>query len=86
MASEPKLRGAAHVNGMGSLWAGLKRGYQGTYHSISPQHLPRYVTEFTGRHNDRCADTVEQMRCMACGLLGKSLTYPELTGKTASAS
>ena len=33
------VRGQAHVNGLESFWALLKRGYHGTYHHISPQHL-----------------------------------------------
>ena len=78
-------RGQAHVNGLESFRALLKRGYHGTYHHMSPQHLQRYVTEFAGRHNNRCADTAEQMRRMVHGLLGKTLTYRQLTGKTAAA-
>ena len=33
----------AHVNGMESFWATLKRGYYGTYHRMSPAHLQRYA-------------------------------------------
>lgn len=45
------VRDMAHTNGIESFWAVLKRGYYGTYHRISPKHLERYVTEFSGRHN-----------------------------------
>ena len=38
---------------MESHWAALKRGYAGVYHHMSAKHLPRYVTEFAGRHNSR---------------------------------
>ena len=79
------VRGQAHVNGLESFRALLKRGYHGTYHHMSPQHLKRYVTEFAGRHNNRRADTAEQMRRMVHGLLGKTLTYRQLTGQTAAA-
>ena len=53
----------AHINGMESFWAMLKRGYYGMYHPMSPAHLQRYVDEFAGRHNNqRSADTEVQMR------------------------
>ena len=61
-----------------SFWALLKRGYQGTYHHLSPKHLDRYVTEFEGRHNDRPADTIDQMRFTAQRIVGKRLPYAEL--------
>ena len=39
--------GQAHVNGMESFWAMMKRGYHGTYHRMSPAHLQRYVDKFS---------------------------------------
>ena len=68
----------AHVNGMESFWALLKRGYHGTYHRMSPAHLQRYVDEFAGRHNQRPLDTEVQMRLMAQGMVGKRLHYRDL--------
>ena len=56
----------------------LKRGYIGTYHKMSPKHLDRYVPEFAGRQNFRESDTIDQMGCVARGLLGKRLQYGEL--------
>ena len=53
--------GQAHTNGLESFWSLLKRGYHGTYHKMSVKHLPRYVSEFAGRHNAREADTLLQM-------------------------
>ena len=52
----------AHINGVESFWAGLKRGYHGTHHHMSAKHLARYVAEFAGRHNARPLDTIEMMR------------------------
>ena len=72
------VNGQAHTNGIESFWSMLKRGYIGTYHHMSPQHLDRYVGEFAGRHNSRPLDTVDQMRATAQGLVGKRLQYREL--------
>ena len=73
------VNGRAHTNGLESFWATLKRGYHGTYHHLSPKHLDRYVGEFSGRHSNRPADTLDQMQAMAHGMLGKRLTYDQLT-------
>ena len=74
------VRGMAHTNGMESHWALFKRGIDGIYHHVSVKHLPRYTTEFEGRHNSRPFDTAEQMGIMAAGAAGKRLTYEALIG------
>ena len=74
------VNGQAHTNGVESFWSLLKRGYHGTYHRMSRKHLGRYVTEFAGRHNIRCLDTIQQMSTVAKGLDGKRLPYRELVG------
>ena len=74
------VRMMAHTNGIESFWSMLKRGYQGTFHHMSEKHLDRYVTEFAGRHNVRDADTLDQMRSVVKGMIGKELTYRQLTG------
>ena len=74
------VREQAHTNGMESFWALLKRGYVGTYHRMSAKHLPRYVSEFSGRFNDRPADTIDQIRHIIAAMTGKRLRYRELTG------
>ena len=43
-----------------------------------PKRLYRYVCEFEGRHNDRPADTIDQMAHMVQGMLNKRLRYSEL--------
>lgn len=72
------VHGQAHTNGVESFWAMLKRGYVGTYHHMSVDHLHRYVNEFAGRHNDRPADTRDQMRHIVEGMNGKRLRYNDL--------
>ena len=68
----------ARTNGIESFWSMLKRGYHGTYHQMSEKHLGRYVAEFSGRHNDRERDTIDQMSSMAHGMIGKRLRYTDL--------
>ena len=73
------VRGMAHTNGMESFWSMLKRAHAGTFHKLSPKHLNRYVSEFTGRHNVRDLDTIAQMRDTVARLVGRNLLYRTLT-------
>lgn len=70
--------GEAHTNSIEGFWSMFKRGYVGTYHQMSPQHLHRYVREFVGRQNQREFDTEEQMAALVLGAEGKRLPYKEL--------
>ena len=72
------VRDMAHTNGMESFWAMLKRAHKGVYHKISAKHLQRYIDEFSGRHNVREADTLDQMNAVVAGMVGKRLGYKEL--------
>ena len=74
------VRGEVHTNGIESFWSMLKRGYIGTFHRMSPEHLARYVQEFEGRHNARDLDTADQMTAMARGGEGRLLRYSDLIG------
>ena len=72
------VRGEAHTQGIESFWSMLKRAHKGTFHHISPKHLHRYVNEFAGRHNIRDADTIDQMRSVVAGVIGRRLMYRNL--------
>ena len=72
------VRGMASTNGLESFWSMLKRAHAGTFHKISPKHLDRYVTEFSGRHNLREADTIDIIGAFAEGAIGKRLRYEDL--------
>lgn len=73
------VRGKAHTNGIESFWALLKRGYYGIYHHMSEAHLQRYIDEFASRHNMRQQKTMAKVEQVVCGMMGKRLTYKELT-------
>ena len=74
------VRKMAHVNGIESVWALLKRGFDGTFHKISPKHLQRYITEFVFRYNEaHCkVPTRERMSITLDRCWGIRLTYCEL--------
>ena len=75
------VRGQAHTNGIESFWAMLKRAHKGTFHKMSEKHLQRYVNEFSGRHNIRPMDTMDQMQSVMRGMVGKRLRYIDLIGE-----
>ena len=50
---EGYVKGRVHVNGMENFWSLLKRGLKGTYVSVDPAHLQRYVDEQVFRFNNR---------------------------------
>lgn len=70
------------TNGIESFWAQFKRGYDGTFHHVSAQHLERYVAEFAGRHNLRPFDTEVIMSVLVQRSVGKRLTYAELISRS----
>ncbi len=71
--------GQAHTQEIESFWAMLKRAYYGTYYQMSSKHLDRYVGEFAGRHNVRAIDTIDHLRAIVRGMVGKRIRYTELT-------
>ena len=75
------VNGMAHTNGIESVWAVLKRGYNGTYHQWSAKHMARYVNEFTFRLNEGNVKrpTLERLESLVKGTIGKRLTYADLT-------
>src|SRR4051794_28726915 len=75
--------GNVHTNGMENFWSLLKRTLNGTYVSVEPFHLFRYVDEQAFRFNNRKPmDDGDRFRYVMRKIVGKRLTYTELTGKT----
>ena len=80
------VRGRVHTNGLENFWSLLKRGIKGTYVSVEPFHLARYLDEETFRYNNRDNEEIGDSGRFALALaqiVGKRLTYDELTGKAA---
>ncbi|MCY4041790.1 MAG: IS1595 family transposase [Gammaproteobacteria bacterium] len=74
------VNGMAHTNGIESVWAVLKRGFHGIYHSWDMKHCASYINEFSFRLNQgNCkAETLDRMDSLIKGAIGKRLTYKEL--------
>jgi len=72
------VREMARTNGIESFWSMLKRAHKGTFHKFSKKHFHRYIGEFSGRHNDRDTDTVDQMDGVVSVMVGKRLRYSDL--------
>src|ERR1039457_4942595 len=51
--AETYVNGQIHTNGMENFWSLLKRGLKGTYVSVEPFHLHRYIDEQAFRYNNR---------------------------------
>ena len=73
--------GRVHTNGLENFWSLLKRGINGTYVSIEPFHLFRYLDEQMYRFNNRKMSDSERFNIAVKGIVGKRLTFDELTGK-----
>jgi hypothetical protein len=75
------VNGNVHTNGMENFWSLLKRGLHGTYISVEPYHLFRYIDEQAFRFNNRKMTDAERFDIGVREIVGKRLTYAELTGK-----
>lgn len=74
--------GKVHTNGMENYWSLLKRGLAGTYVSVEPFHLFRYLDEQAFRFNNRRdANDFDRFKLAASQVVGKRITYRELSGK-----
>jgi transposase-like protein len=76
------VNGNVHTNGMENFWSLLKRGLRGTYVSVEPFHLFRYIDEQAFRYNNRKnMSDADRFDLAVSQIVGKRLTYAEVTGK-----
>jgi transposase-like protein len=80
--AECYAKGHVHTNGLENFWSLLKRGIKGTYVSIEPFHLFRYLDEQSFRFNERKDNDAGRFVKVVRGVLGKDLRYAKLIGKT----
>lgn len=78
------VRGEVHTNGMENFWSLLKRALKGTYVSVEPFHLFRYLNEQAWRYNNRRMEDFERFAIGIQGIVGKRVTHKELIGKAES--
>jgi hypothetical protein len=84
--AEKYVDGQVHTNGLENFWCLLKRCIKGTYVSVEPFHLFRYLDEQSFRFNNR--KVTDQIRFLAASqlIIGRRLTFRQLTGKEANIS
>jgi transposase-like protein len=78
--------GKVHTNGLENFWSLLKRGLKGTYVSVEPFHLFRYLDEQMFRFNNRGKKDApvhdgQRFDMVLANVVGRRVTYEELTGK-----
>jgi transposase-like protein len=78
--AEAYAEGEVHTNGLENFWSLLKRAIQGTYVSVEPFHLFRYLDEQAFRFNNRKGTDAMRFALALKGVLNKRLTYTALTG------
>ncbi|HUE79449.1 MAG TPA: IS1595 family transposase [Sphingomicrobium sp.] len=80
------VNGRIHTNGVENFWSLLKRSIKGTYISVEPFHLGRYVDEQVFRFNEREGSDADRFNALLRRVTGKRLTYQELTNGTLAAT
>jgi transposase-like protein len=79
---EGYVRDHVHTNSIENFWSCLKRGLSGTYISVDPVHLDKYVDEQVFRFNNRVQKTdADRFNKVLSQVPGRRLTYESLTGK-----
>jgi transposase-like protein len=75
------VRGEVHTNGLENFWSLVKRGLSGTYISVEPFHLFRYLDEQAFRYNNRKMNDGDRFDIVVRQIVGKRLTWNQLTGR-----
>jgi transposase-like protein len=86
--AEAYVNGQVHTNGLENFWSLVKRGLKGTYVSVEPFHLFRYLDEQVFRYNNRATkkhfvSDSNRFEMAFPQIADKRLTYDELIGRRA---
>lgn len=73
--------GNVHTNYMENFWSLLKRGLHGTYISVQPFHLFRYLDERMFTFNERELDDLGRFEKVVSAVADRRLRYVTVTGK-----
>jgi transposase-like protein len=79
--AEKYVDGNVHTCNIDNYWSLLKRGIKGTYVSVEPFHLFRYLDEQAFRFNERRGKDADRFVQTVKQIAGKRLTFDELIGK-----
>jgi transposase-like protein len=78
--AERYVQGRVHTNVMENFWSLVKRGLNGTYISVQPKHLQRYLDERVFTFNLRELNDYGRFENVLRAAIGRRLTWAELTG------
>ena len=73
--AERYFDGTVHTNRLENYWSLLKRTIKGTYVSIEPFHLFRYIDEQSFRYNERKLDDKSRFLEILSMIVGKRLKW-----------
>ncbi len=79
--AEKYVDGVVHTNGLENYWSLLKRAIRGTYISVEPFHLFRYLDEQAFRFNQRIGNDAERFEETLQHVAGRRVTFEQLIGR-----
>lgn len=79
--AEKYVEGDIHTNGLENFWSLLKRSLKGTYVSVEPFHLFRYLDEQMYRFNNRKVGDFNRFALAAASIVDRRLMWKQLTGQ-----
>ena len=81
--AEAYVDGNVHTNKLENFWSLLKRAIAGTYVSVEPFHLFRYLDEESFRYNERHQNDSDRFHNVLSCVGGKRLMWKTLTAQEA---
>jgi transposase-like protein len=79
--AERYVDGKVHTNTIENFWSLVKRSLNGTYISVEPFHLFRYLDERVFTFNERDRTDYGRFDALVGAVTGRRLTFAEVTGQ-----